>query len=374
MAVAAALLLALSACSAGGPSSDPQPGDAGAQPPSSSPVAPAPSESAAPEPTDGAESPESPSGPAPQTGPAPQAILPLTCSGLASSTQVQSGFAASVSPTFTESSAPTSAARADFLQAGGLFCAWGGSGGTGLTVGVIADAASNYAQRIAALTGSGFRDDTLGDDSHVKCTVDGGVAKCVGDVLVGDAWVSAVTTDRGGPSSASGALTAYERVVTPVVAAIRDAGPERGPWSSPTLTGEDGAYFCSSPYPMAELLLAGTNDASVKVASRNTATQNGLMSTRAGSIGCTWKIFTSDAATFTYLPGGAWAFSRMQAAGFATAVPSKFEGSRAVCDADGYCTMYISYSGGLLTARMATQTDLASLPVHLDSLATLLGR
>src|SRR4051812_21524187 len=137
--------------------------------------------SADPDATDLPDDPADPGGPVAQSGPQPASVLPLACRDLASLAQVQAGFHATVAATITQDSPPPNASRVDFVQAGGLYCAWTGSGGTGLQLGVIPGAASNYAQRVAGLTGSGFHDDSLGDDSHVKCTIDGGSARCVGD-------------------------------------------------------------------------------------------------------------------------------------------------------------------------------------------------
>jgi hypothetical protein len=283
---------------------------------------------------------------------------------------VQAGFHQAVSLKVLETSPPASAGRADFIQAGGLHCFWGSSGSEGLQLSVVSDAAANYAARVAKLTGSGYQDDTLGDDSHVKCTVESGASRCAGDILVDGYWVAAVTTDTGA-TTAGAAFSAYGAVLAPIVDEIASAAPPRGAWVSPTLTDYDGRFLCGAPEYPAAVLISGTNGFTLTPAARDTATQGGLMSTRAGSTGCTWTLSSVTAVTFATLPGGAWAYERMADAGVGTPVESDFDGSLVVCG--DRCITYISFLGALITVVMPQGLTVDEVPSHVQEFAAALG-
>lgn len=367
--VFAAALLLLAGCTAT-PGETVPTGDTGAQTGAASPgVSSEPSDDAT-DPADSGNSGGSDT-PIPQTGDEPASILPLSCGELAAAPQVQAAFHAPVTATITSGTAPANAVRAAFLQAGGLYCGWSGSGGTGLQVGVVADAASNYAQRVAAATGSGFHDDTLGDASHVTCAVSSGTSTCSGDILVGDYWISGVSKDTGASSEAA-AFDAYSSVMSTIASAVAGAGNPRGEWISPSATGLDASYLCASPVYPAAALGSGSNGFVAKTTAHSAASQSGLMADRAGSDGCTWVLLGKKALIFTFMDGGAWAYQRMAAKGVGVPVESDFDGAVAVC-AD-MCTAYVSWHGGLLTVQWLNSVFPASeTGSYLNDLAAVVG-
>jgi hypothetical protein len=245
---------------------------------------------------------------------APAATLPLNCADFGSLAAIQSSFAEPLQVRVDETSAPEGAYRAEFTQAGGLTCIWGGDGRTdasydaGLTLNILGDAADAYAA-YGPPDGSSVQD-TLGDDSAIDCYAFVPGYQCFGQVLVGEYWIDAVVSDSANVTSTADAVAMFTAVVGSVVDKVRAAGEPRPAWIPPA-GSFDGAALCSDPTAVAAALGVAPGELSVQVLGANDTLQIAEGTRRSGSSHCTWGTASSTyAANLTALAGGAWAMKR----------------------------------------------------------------